>query len=136
MPQLRYTLHVYGEQETFRETDLFPRTQDVTKLVKSEIVDKLNDKRKKLGEALIELVNVEVLNPHIHQHEWSRTHINRSTLRAIYVCRQCDVVGYKPYHIVDGETSSHVTRDEAFKNEKFAICRDPLKEAPKKLSFI
>lgn len=136
MPQLRYTLHVYGEDEVFKETDIFPRSVDVTKMVKETIVDPMNDNRKKLGEALIELVKVEVLNPYLHSHDWHKTYVNRSTLRSIYVCTHCDITGYKPFNIVTGEMTSHVLRDEKYKRDKFEYCHDQLKEAPKKLSFL
>lgn len=134
MPEIRYTLKVQDDE--FRESDVFPRCKDATVFIQSEILAPMNRRRQERGEPLVSLIKVEVLNPYIHKHEWRRTHINRSTLRAIYVCGYCDVVGYKPFHIVSGETASNVTRDDAYKHEKFAVCRDPLKEAPKKLSFI
>lgn len=108
---------------------------DVTSMVKKQVVDKMNDARKKTGEALIELVKVEVLNPHVHLHQWRRTYINRSTLRALYVCDHCEVTGYIPFNIVTGETATHVLRDDSYKKDKFEYCHDPLKEAPKKLQF-
>lgn len=133
MPEIRYTLKV--EDDEFREVDVFPRTRNATETIEREILAPLNHNREKQAEPLASLVKVEVLNPYVHLHEWRKTHIERSILRARYVCGYCEVTGWKPFHIVNGEQTKGVTRDEAYKNEKWALCRDPLKPAPKKLSF-
>lgn len=134
MPLIRYTLTIEGEDLV--ETDYFEHCKEPEQIVTQLVVEPLQKRRKELNEPPLSLTRVEVVNPHVHEHTWVKTHVSKFTLRAGYKCDYCEVTGHKPFNFVlNKETSDRVTRDEQFKKDKFALCRDYLKPLPKLMTF-
>lgn len=132
MPRIRYTLKVEDPSDVFTESDTFPPTNDPRSTIQTQIVDPLNRRRDQLKLSRIEIIDVTVESDCVHAHNWKRTHINAFALKAHYSCSRCGITGYKTYHLAKGE-GQIVVRDDAFKKEKFAICRDTLKALPKSI---
>lgn len=122
----------------FKEEALVRRvkgTGNLLELVAAEIVRPLQARREALGEPLVSLLHVEVLNPFVHTHNWQHTYSNKSSQRSFYVCQHCEATGYIPINIMTGETAKHVIRDEKFKGDKWDVCRDQLPKLAHKLNF-
>lgn len=132
MPILRYTLEIEGE--SIVESDTFERAKDYHEFIQRVIVDPLARNRATLKEPPISLTKVEVTNPYVHQHTWERTHISRFALKSGYRCPHCGITGYRRFNVVSNqETQVGITRDEQYQKEKFALCKEPLKQMPKKI---
>lgn len=130
MPEIRYTVEIEGDK--FSERDFFKATRDATQFVQQEIIDPWNKSRAEKKDPLVSLVKVEVLNPFVHLHDWKKTHSDKFGGRSYYFCTRCKITGWRVNRIMDGDLGE-VHRDESWKPVKFELCRDPLKEMPKKL---
>jgi hypothetical protein len=137
MPEVNYTLQI-GD-DVFKETAMIRRvssTGELLKVVSEEIIHPMQRRREELGEPVLSLLHVEIVNPYIHPHEWQFTYANKSNLRAYHVCKYCQVTGWIPLNTSMQKTQSHVIRDDKFSKEKFEVCHDVLKQGPKYLFFI
>lgn len=136
MPIIKATLRVKGEEETFCETDIYRPTGNPKQTILDEKIKPWNERRKSLGESEVELVAVQITNPYWHLHDWKLVRTDKFALKAYYVCLRCRITGHKYADLLRGvHEASPVAREEAYKNLKFELCRDPLKELPKKINL-
>jgi hypothetical protein len=136
MPLIRYTLQVIGEDDTFSETDYFPGTPEkpANEVIRQEIVIPLNVYREKHSEPPLGLVKAEVLNPYVHLHSWKALKWDRYALKVPYRCQRCGAEGYKKLNLFTGEYGG-LYLYPPWDKRKFELCKDPLKELPKTLTF-
>lgn len=135
MPVIRYKLQVLDD--VFWETDTFNRVKDTgsaIELIAEKIVRPLQKKREMNGEPTISLLEVEIVNPYVHLHDWRREFLDRNNLRANYVCDSCGITGFKRFNPHTGENKV-LELDPKYQKEKYTFCKDKLKEMPKKLEF-
>lgn len=137
MPIIRYTLRLQDDE--FTEEDVFkPRGgnqfENYEAIIREEIIDPLNKNREKLKEPLLELVKIHLVSGCVHLHQWVRVGINKFAERTYYRCARCDISGSIYTKLLDGEIGG-IKRDEHYKNKKYDLCRDPLKELPKHIEF-
>jgi hypothetical protein len=134
MPYLLYRLKDPTTGDELKEKDYFEPTNDPTVTIIQKVLIPLNQSRSKLGESPLVVAGVEVLADSIHLHSWKRTHIQRFANQALYSCARCGAKGYR-YCTVLGEEKGGIIRTKPYDKEKNSLCRDPLKELPKKLTF-
>lgn len=134
MPLLLYTLKDPTTGDEFRERDYFEPTNDPTITIINKVLLPLNNSRRRLKEPELIVGAVEVIADSIHLHSWRRTHVNRFANTSFYVCERCGISGTR-YCTVLGEEKGKITRTKPHDKEKEELCRDPLKELPKKLTF-
>lgn len=129
MPLARYKLRIEGDE--FWESDYFPATNALGELIDSQIVVPMKKKRAERGEPTVELVTIEVLNPHVHAHDWKKFKSDAYACKAHYRCDRCGITGWRYFHLVTGESKSGaITRNEDYKQKKYDLCRDPLRPMP------
>jgi hypothetical protein len=134
MPYLLYRLKDPTTGDELKEKDYFEPTNDPTVTIIQKVLIPLNNHRRKRSEPELIVAGVEVLADSIHLHSWRRTHIERFANRAYYHCTRCGAKGFR-YCTVIGQESGIITREKPHHKEKDELCRDPLKELPKKLTF-
>ncbi len=119
---LKYTIEENGE--LFSETDTFKPHEYPFARVTIDVIDPLNENRKHLGEPLLKLLKVEVVNPHVHLHDWEETYFSKFTNKQHFECKRCKITGFKrqAFHRVEREKPHHIP--------KYELCKDPLKKIP------
>lgn len=136
MPLIQYKVRL-GD-DIFTESDYFPvlkKGQSADSLIQSVVIEPLNAKRKERGEEILQLVEVVIQDPFTHKHTWVKIETQRPQSRVLYECSHCRIIGYRKYHIVFGERGS-LTRDEKYKSDRhYEMCKDKLRELPKKIVF-
>lgn len=136
MPLIQYKLGLDGD--VFTESDYFPvlkKRQSAESLIQSVVIEPLNAKRKKREEGILQLIEVVIQDPFTHLHTWVKISVERPQSRVLYECSHCRIIGYRKYHIVFGERGS-LTRDEKYKSDRhYEMCKDKLRELPKKIVF-
>lgn len=116
MPLVKYTWrHPEGHEVT--DQGLFEATSDIKSLVAK------TDPVLKVGT----LLNIEIVNPLIHEHKYART--AKIGERIFYKCEHCGVVASRRFSIVKGITGDY-RREDPYKSSKYETCRSPLKEMP------
>lgn len=134
MPFLLYRLKNPDTGEELKEKDYFEPTNDPTLTIIQKVLIPLNVSRKRLNEPELVVAGVEVIADAIHLHSWKRTHGDKWANTAYYKCTRCGISGTRRLEI-SGEEKGVVARTKPHDKEKDSLCRDPLKELPKKLTF-
>lgn len=126
MPQIRYTFSEEGEE--FSETEYIKVGEDASRLVNEKILAPLNLKRRERGEPELVLVKIKEINPYVHAHDWWPKRQDDFAEKIYFMCSRCEITGYKK----TGHTLAPVTLDLKYAdNQKYLLCRDPLKRMPK-----
>lgn len=133
MPLIRYTFSIEGDVMT--ESDYFERTESPQKTIEETIIQPMAKRRLALGEPLPVLVKVEVINPHVHKHTWRISRRDSFACKAHYYCEHCSVNAYRRYLPFAKQEVGGMTFIEPHNKDKFLMCKDPLKELPKKINF-
>lgn len=134
MPYLLYRLKNPETGDELNEKDYFEPTNDPTLTIIQRVLIPLNQSRAKCGEPAFVLAGVEILADSIHLHSWRRTHADKWANTSYYRCDRCAALGTRRLEI-SGEEKGVVVRTKPHNREKDSLCRDPLKELPKKLTF-
>lgn len=122
MPLLRYTFrHPEGHELT--EEDYFKFSNDDFTTVKTILEKEVKG---------AELLSINIKNPFIGHHDWSRTH--RAGDRIYYVCGRCDCVSYRRFSNFKGEFGEYI-REDKWKSAKYDHCHEPLKQMPPSTSL-
>lgn len=136
MPIVRYKLQIL--EDVFSETVTLPygNTSDHIERISKEVVRPMQQRREALGEPTVALLDVEVLNHYVHEHDWRQQgKPDKYALKVHYRCAHCGATGYRPYNLFKGESQISVIRNPGWDKQKFELCRDQLKQLPKKLVF-
>lgn len=136
MPIVRYKLQIM--EDVFSETVTLPHgsTSELIERISKEVVRPMQQRREALGEPTVSLLAVETINPFIHEHDWRQLgRVDKYALKVHYRCAHCGITGFRPYHLLEGESKASITRNPGWEKQKYELCRDVLKSLPKKIVF-
>jgi hypothetical protein len=119
--------------EEFEETDAFIHSSDNNGLVDRLIIQPWNEQRKKLGEPLVELIKVEVVNPFVHLHDWEKKRRDTYVMKQYFQCRRCKILGFQKIRIFSQSTV--IEREPPNDKPRYELCKDQLKKMPTSLFY-